>query len=239
VQSNVVRRSLGLRLALAAIAELCDEPVHLVEIGASAGIHLHADRYRYVVNGVEFGGPDAPLTIESRWEGPAALPDLGPCPAIATKTGVDLNPIDVHSAEERLWLRSLVWPEEHEAARLLETALRYMADNPVPVVAGDAIDVCGAIGDSLPRGEPRVVFHAATRMHVPPERRGHFDDAIDSIGRGGPLFHVWQEPSDVPHVGQSVGAHGVLEFHGPDTTTPTQLARIDGHLRWMASLEAP
>jgi hypothetical protein len=36
-------------------------------------------------------------------------------------------------------------------------------------------------------------------MHIPVERRPDFDRAIDSIGAGGPLYHVWLEPPSAPH----------------------------------------
>ena len=37
-----------------------------------------------------------------------------------------------------------------------------------------AIDVCPDLGRQLPAGEARLVFHAATRMHVPADRRAGF-----------------------------------------------------------------
>jgi hypothetical protein len=37
VQTNVVKRSAGLRIALWAVGQRCAQPVHLIEVGASAG----------------------------------------------------------------------------------------------------------------------------------------------------------------------------------------------------------
>ena len=103
-------------------------------------------------------------------------------PPIASRVGVDLNPVSATDADQRLWLRALVWPENRADARLLEAALTSLATDRPVVIAGDAIDVCPGLGRDLPPGEPRVVFHAATRMHVPPSRRAAFDEAIDSVG---------------------------------------------------------
>ena len=103
-------------------------------------------------------------------------------------------------------------------------------------MAGDAISVCPRLGRSLPPGEPRVVFHAATRMHVPKARRAAFDEAIDSIADGGPLFHAWLEPPSAPHHGLAGGAGEMLAMHGPGDAAAAALASVDGHLEWEGPL---
>ncbi|MGI5215580.1 DUF2332 domain-containing protein [Plantactinospora sp. CA-290183] len=236
VQSNVVRRAAGLRFALAALRRRIPGPVHLVEVGASAGIHLRVDRYRYLIGGHPFGPPDAAVTIQSDWLGAGVPPDLDDVPAIASRIGVDLNPVHATDEADRRWLRALVWPEDRAGADLLAAALDEVVRDPPRIIAGDAVDVCPGLGAGLPPGEPRVVFHAATRMHVPAARRAAFDRAIDAIGEGGPLFHVWQEPASAPHHGEVADGRDVIAFHGPGDTTPVSLVRIDGHLRWLAPL---
>ncbi|MDQ1655971.1 MAG: hypothetical protein QOD41_1054 [Cryptosporangiaceae bacterium] len=234
VQSNVVRRALALRFALAALRGAVDGPVHLVEVGASAGFHLHVDRYGYRLGGRVFGPPDARLTIESEWRGDSP-PDLSSLPGIASRTGVDLNPIDVLDRDQRRWLRALVWPEDRVAAGLLDAALEQAAAEPVRIIRGDAIDVCPELGRQLPQDEARLVFHAATRMHVPAERRAAFDRAIDAMGDTGPLYHVWLEPASAPHDGSSA-QENCLTWHVPGSPQPINLIRAEGHLRWMAPL---
>ncbi|GIG87033.1 DUF2332 domain-containing protein [Plantactinospora endophytica] len=237
VQTNVVRRAVALRYALWVVGQRCPGPVHLVEVGSSAGVHLYVDRYRYLLGDQVFGPADARVTLDSRWLGRAPLPDLDDVPEIASRTGVDLNPVDVTDERERRWLRALVWPENQDAATLLDTALDGVLAEPPDVVAGDAVEVCPELGRRLPAGEPRVVFHAATRMHVPAARRAAFDRAIDSIGAGGPLYHVWQEPPSAPHRGHGADPRAELAMHGPDVDQVVPLLRVDGHLRWLGPLD--
>lgn len=220
------------------IAETCDQPVHLVEVGASAGTLLHVDRYRYRIGGRSFGPVDAAVTIDSRWRGDGPVPELGVIPPIASRTGVDLHPVDVTDPDERAWLRALVWPENSADAGLLDSALAGLAADPPRLISGDGIDVCPDLGRRLPPGEPRVVFHAATRMHVPADRRAAFDQAIDSIGEHGPLFHVWLEPGHVPHDGDMPDDRPVLRFHGPGGGGTQPLVQIAGHGQWLAPVDA-
>ena len=105
------------------------------------------------------------------------------------------------------------------------------------ILAGDAIDVLPGVAARLPAGEPRVVFHFATRMHVPPERRAAFDAAIDALGADGPLFHVWLEPPNAPHHPWAANERAGLELHGPGDARPVPLARVHGHLEWIAPVD--
>jgi hypothetical protein len=237
VQTNVVRRVIGLRCALRAVAQRSRQPVHLIEVGTSAGLHLSVDRYRYLIGDRAFGRPDAEVTVDCEWHGAGSPPDLDDVPPIASRTGVDLNPVDVTDAEQRRWLRALVWPEDRPEAALLEAAIGELVLDPPRIITGDAIDVCPALGRDLPPGEPRVVFHAATRMHVPVDRRVAFDEAIDAIGDGGPLYHAWIEPPFAPHHPYPADDRGVLALHGPGDRSASSIMRVEGHLHWLAPVD--
>ena len=232
-----MRRVVGLRLALAEVAKTSSAPIHLIEVGASAGVHLHVDRFGYLIGDRRYGLDGATVTVDSRWIGAHPPPALDPIPPIVTRVGIDLNPVPATDADQRRWLRALVWPENQADADLLEAALTSLAADPPTIIAGDAIEVCPTLGRHLPRGEPRIVFHAATRMHVPASRQAAFDAAIDSVGDGGPLFHAWQEPAAAPHRYVADG-RPVLVMHGPGRNQAEPLVQIDGHGQWVAALDA-
>jgi hypothetical protein len=223
VQTNVVARSVALRIGLAAIRWTTDAPVHLVEVGASAGVHLRGDRYAYDIGGHHFGDPRSPVRISTERRGAAPLPDLDATPALASVTGVDLHPLDATDAEDRAWLEALVWPENRHELDLLRAALGVVAADPPRILAGDALDVCPTLGAELPAGEPRVAFHVATRMHVPAARRPDFDAAVAALGAGGPLFTVAMDDEPFLDLRDPAGAR-------------TRLARVGGHLEWVDPL---
>lgn len=228
VQTNVVKRSAALQVGLAAIAGLTDSPLHLVEVGASAGVHLRSDRYRYRLGGAQFG--DGPVEIDCEWRSDSPPPPLLSA-RVESAFGIDLHPVDVRNAADRDWLRALVWPENSDELALLEQALAVVAADPPTILEGDIVERWPEVDAELPRGEPRVVFHAAVRGHVPEERRPAFDDAIAALGRNGPLYWLSLEgplfpddridPYAVQHVlglrtsGEPGGVHlALVEQHG-------------------------
>lgn len=221
VQTNHVQRAAALRLALTEVGRSVGaQPVHLLEVGSSAGLLLRQSAYGYVLGGRQFGAVDSPVQLDVEWRSDRSIPDLDAVPALASVTGIDLNPLHPASPADRLWLEALVWPEDREKAALLSDALQLAAELPVQVLAGDAVDLCPAWAAGIPAGEPRLVFHCATRMHVPAERLDAFDAAIAAVGAGGPLWHV------------------AVEGDGLVITDPSGAMSVpydgDGHLAWVA-----
>jgi len=138
-------------------------------------------------------------------------------------TGVDLHPLDTRDPDDRRWLEALVWPENRHEAALLHQALAVVAADPPAMRAGDAIDVCPALAADLPPGEPRVVFHAITRLHVPAKNLGAFDAALAALGENAPLYRL------------SLEGQGELDLRDPSGTS-THLARAGARIEWLAPL---
>jgi hypothetical protein len=248
VQTSVVQRTLGLRIGLSAIAASARPlagPLHVIEVGASAGLNLRFDRYgyrlrgrRYGKGGQQYGDPDSPVQLEAEVYGPHRLPGLDRVPAIGRVQGVDLNPVDPADPDARAWLEALVWPENSGQRELLGRALAVAAADPPPIRAGDAVDVLPELAAELPAGEPRLVFHAATRMHVPRERRPAFDEAIRAVGATGPLWWVSVEGGPKPDPRAQPARLGpALTLRDPAGHSRT-LAVVDGHLGWIEPLDS-
>ncbi len=229
VQANVVKRAVALRLGMAEVAALTREPVTLVEVGCSAGALLRFDAYRYDLGGRVRGDASSPVLVSADWRD-GTPPDLGGLPVIADRVGVDLNPIDATDPGERRWLRALVWPENTAQARLQDAALRMVADDPPRTVAGDVADVLPRITARVPRGTPVVVFHSATRLHVPHDRRPRFDAAIADVARDHNLFHLSYEAAHEGNDGAPVFALDLSRDGGP----ARRLAVGDGHGEWLS-----
>jgi len=219
VQTNHVQRAVGLRLGLATIEKsTAGVPIHLLEVGCSAGLVLRHHRYGYHLGQGVFGDCDSPVQLYTEWRSAEPIPNLDTIAPIASATGIDLNPLDPSNESDRRWLEALVWPEDRAKADLLHAALAVAAETPLTTMTGDAIDLCGAWAADIPAGEPRVVFHCATRMHVPIDQVGLFDEAIDSTGLGGPLYRIAVEGDGI-----------VISEPG---SPPTKRFDVEGHLAW-------
>ncbi|HEY1640538.1 MAG TPA: DUF2332 domain-containing protein [Streptosporangiaceae bacterium] len=246
VQTNQVQRSLALRFGLAAVAAEIAGPAHLIEVGASAGLNLRFDRYGYRVGGRPFGDPASPVQLTARLHGSGPLPDLDKLPEIASVLGVDLSPVNVLDTDARSWLDALVWPENHRQRAQLAAACAVAAADPPAIRAGDAIDVLPDIAASLPAGAPRVVFHSATRMHVPAARLAAFDAAIAGLGTAGPLWWLSLEgtadPDPRPAAARAARPGAGLVLRRPDAAgrgpAGETIAVVDGHLGWLETVPA-
>ena len=233
VQTNVVNRATALLYVLWAVGRQTREPVHLIDVGTSAGAHLAFDRYRYEIGGQVFGEPTSLVRLTSEWRSRHRVPNLDERANVITRTGIDLNPFDASDASQRLWLRALVWPEDSAKAEVLSAALAVIAEAPPKIIRGDATDIVPALGDDYPPGDAVVVFHAAVRMHLDPVAAAAFDSALDSLASRGPLFHASLEPAMATHHSLAEKPPGGLQMHGPVDAMPVQLAETEGHLAWI------
>jgi hypothetical protein len=223
VQTNHVQRAFGLRLGLATVApDLDARPVHLLEVGSSAGLVLRQAFYGYQLGDRCFGDRASEIQLAAEWRSHVPIPDLDAIPALASTTGIDLNPLNPDDEGDRRWLEALVWPENGEQTRLMRAALNHASDHPVTILAGDAVDRCPEWSRTVPAGDVRIVFHCATRMHVPHERRALFDRSIDDIGRDGPLYRI------------AVEGDGLI-ITDPNGHTEKAFD-VDGHLAWVKPL---
>ena len=102
-QTNEPGRCAVLLPLLAALTQ----PIALLEVGASAGLCLLPDRYRYDYGGRRVGPADSPVTFPCEPRGSVPVPEA--VPEVAWRLGVDLRPLDVTDPDTGIWLSALVW----------------------------------------------------------------------------------------------------------------------------------
>ncbi len=176
-QTNEPARCATLLPALAALPG----PLALIEVGASAGLTLLADKYSYDYDGHRVPGADplAPV-LECRPVGPVPLPDR--VPEVAWRVGLDLNPLDVTSEDDVRWLHCLVWPDEAGRAERLSAAVETARRDPPAIYRGDLLTDLPDLVAKAPRDATVVVFHTAVLAYVRRPDRVEFARTVRELG---------------------------------------------------------
>ena len=192
--TNEVARSTSLYPAFDVIGRETKAPLHLVEIGPSAGFNLNWDRYRYTYRlgeqSLARGPADARLSLEGTMRG-TRLPDLAATfPRIASRVGLELNPVDLQSAEDRLWLKALIWPELTPRFQRLEAAIATALAHPHRIIVGDALANIESTVNALPASGVTVVYHSHVTYQFSDDMRARMNATIEALSRARPIYRV-------------------------------------------------
>jgi hypothetical protein len=183
--TNEVGRSGTLNAGFREVARVAGEPLHLIEIGPSAGLNMIWDRYRvrYRRGAEEFltDVPDARLTIDVQLRGDR-VPPLGSAPRVASLVGLELNPVDLCDPDARDWLRALVWPDQLARFARLEAALEIYKDANPEIRFGNALDLLPEALARVPADEPVCVYHTYVVYQFSSEARQTLYDLLTVAG---------------------------------------------------------
>jgi len=198
-QTNEVGRSAALLGGFLLVARRTGLPLSLVEIGASAGLNLSWDAYRYEGPWGSWGDPASPVRIDVAFEGHP--PELTPQSVdVIERRGCDPSPLDPSDQGDRLTLLSSVWADQPLRFERLSVALDLAASKPRLVERASAWPwIAERLGDRRP-GATTIVFHSVVIQYLSEAERTAFVDAIDEAGRSatpdGPLAWLRMEPPD-------------------------------------------
>lgn len=155
------------------------QPLALLEVGASAGLCLYPDAYRYRYGARRIGPATSPVRLDCAVSGDVPLPER--MPTVVWRAGLDLNPLDVRDEEDLRWLDALIWPgQPHRRARL-RAAAGIARTDPPHLVRGDLVTDLPALAAQAPTGATLVVFHTSVLAYVPPDGRRVFAEVVRSL----------------------------------------------------------
>ncbi len=181
VQTNEVGRCAALLAGFLTVAVEAGLPLRLLEVGASAGLNLRWDRYRYLAEGYSWGPAESPVAIEFELNG-KRFPDVAAV-QVVQRRGCDAAPLDPSSAEGRLTLLSYIWPdqvariERMRAALALaeqEEAVRVEREGAAPWIARRLLNVRPGIAS--------VVYHSFVAQYMGKEERAAFISHLRKAG---------------------------------------------------------
>lgn len=190
VQTNEVGRSAALYCGFVWLAQRTRLPLSLREIGASAGLNLRWDRFRFEgKDGRGFGDPSSPVVLSGVFG--ESEPPFDVRIDVVDRAGCDREPLDPTTREAELTLKSYVWADQAERFRLLDGALRIARDVPVSLVRRRAIDwLEEELADPDP-GVLLVVYHSIVWQYIERDERARVRELFDETGRSAPGRVAW------------------------------------------------
>lgn len=232
LQTNEPARAMPLLAALLWVAHRAPAlPIRLFELGASAGLLLRLDRYRYEGAGWSWGEERSPLHLHNRSQGETIPRHLDAPLRIVQRSGCDLNPLDASDPVVVRRLLSFIWADQHERFTRLQAALEIAAGLRVAIDRADALEWLAGI---VPQdGTTSVIMHSVVMEHLQPAQRTAWTGAIAQMGararRDAPVAWVRFEQE-----AEGYAARATFWPAGEECV----IARSDGHaqgLRWESS----
>ena len=229
--TNEVGRSAVLRAGFGALALEERAPLHLIEIGPSAGLNMIWDRYgiRYLRDGALAAEalPDAPLILSCDLKSDA-VPPVREMPRIAGRVGLERSPVDLAAKDDRDWLRAVIWPDQPHRLERLDAAIKLFLETPQEIRAGDALALLSDALAEVPPQEAVCVYHTITVYQFSAEMKAALDALLVTAGLRRPVWHLSFEfdgGSDYPVT---------LTHHRDGARRARTLALAQPHGGWLA-----
>ncbi|MGI9556715.1 MAG: DUF2332 domain-containing protein [Solirubrobacterales bacterium] len=200
LQTNDTSRCGALIGGYLTIARDTGLPLRVRALGASAGLNLHFDMYRYEAGGLAHGPTDSKVRFVDHWL--QGIPPLDAAMTVADRRGCDIDPLDPTTAEGRLELESCVFADDLPRLELLRATLDIAAGMPVEVDQASADEWVAGELKTLPDGRATVVSHSIFWIYPAQRIRDGITAAIDEAGtrstRERPLAWLRYEPGEQP-----------------------------------------
>ncbi|HUF73219.1 MAG TPA: DUF2332 domain-containing protein [Gammaproteobacteria bacterium] len=226
-QTNEVRRTIAFVPVFQRLAEA--EPIALVEVGASAGLNLLVDRYRYRYgDGPWLGAVESPVALRCDIRGtePPVLPAMG---EIAYRIGIDTHPLNVSEPDDARWLMACVWPEQTDRLERLRAALAIAREAPPAVVSANALDALEEVLSDIPDDLTICVFNSATLFYLSDDDCARFVSLLDRLAS--PRLHwLSLEGGAVQTFGAKLPFDRLYEPRPDDQ--PTDIFGLIGYSNW-------
>ena len=191
-QMNEVARSTQIALGIAAVAAPAAGPIAVIDLGTGAGLGLQLDQYRYDINGTGTGPSGAGLSLTCELRGQRQPPRIN-LPPIASRAGIELNPVDLTDPAATAWLEACAPPEASALTRLT-AAVAIARRHPAPIVAGDVLEALPAVLAGLPARLPVLVTDAYLAVFLPPAQRAKLFTIMASAARERPVTWLSLDP---------------------------------------------
>lgn len=179
-QTNETGRAAALLPGLLEISRLSQMPIHLCEIGASAGLNMQLDQFHYTYDHIELGDPASPVKLEPIVKG--KLPNLSGNLNITSRIGCDISPLNILDPQEQLRLRAYIWPDQPYRTKRIEGAINLAVKSPPKLVKQDAAKFVEQQLSGRVPNTAFVVMHSVVWQYLPPETQQQIEQSLHHHG---------------------------------------------------------
>jgi len=185
-QTNEVRRSGILLPGFMTIASQAGNlPMVMSELGASAGLNLHWDKFHYRFGDREWGEKEAPIHLSPEWRGPdLKMQDL----LVADRAGCDLNPIDLEDNNTVETLLSYLWPDQAERITRTKAAIEIFYRHDARVEKAGAIEWLKRRLKKAHENQVHVIYHTIARQYFSDADKQESAQLIEEAGARAPQY---------------------------------------------------
>jgi hypothetical protein len=180
VQTNEVGRSAALVGGFLLVARDTGLPLRVLEMGASAGLNLRWDAFRYEAAASAWGDPASSVRLTGAYD--REQPPFDVAATVAERRGCDRNPLDPSTYEGRVMLLSFVWPDQRQRSELMRAALEVAARVPAPIDRAEAGDWLEARLAESAEGRATVVYHSIVEQYLAEAERMRVQALVRAAG---------------------------------------------------------
>jgi hypothetical protein len=191
IQTNEAQRSFVLLPIFLSIARIAGTPLDLLELGASGGLNLCFDQYRYGYREGTWGEHSSELELTGVELPDAAVPAnlLHQRIEIRRRRGIDLNPVDVGTDEGVRLLECFLLGDPRRVERL-HRAAAVARRSSVELIQGDYLEALPALLKHRSHDALTVVFQTVSTIYLPLEAPQRLNSLVSEAGRDMPLAWI-------------------------------------------------
>ena len=200
-QTNETGRAAALLPGLLEISRQGNLPIHLTEIGSSAGLNLQLDHFHYKFDDTHWGDERAPVSLKPELR--AGIPNLSGDLQVASTLGCDIAPIDVNDDFQRLRLLSYIWPDQIHRVRRIKGAIELALKHQPRVLKMDAAEFVARQLETRPDNHAFVLMHSVVWQYLPETTKNSIENSLArhgaEAGSSNPIYWLrleWHEADD-------------------------------------------
>jgi hypothetical protein len=230
-QTNAVGRCAALVGGFLVAARDTGRPIRQFEPGASAGLNLRWDHYRYEIDGAAWGNPASPVRLANRVV--SGRPPFEVATQVIERAGCDLAPLDPACADDQVALLSFTWADQEERLSLVRGALEVAERVPVVVERAEASEWVASKLEAKRPGALTIVFHSFLTRYLDERSLHRLLSAIEEAGKRAsesvPLAWLRMEG------GQKSAELRLTMWPGGDTRLLAVSGNQGNDIHWLAS----